>query len=323
MTSLITTVLNESSNLADWLEGVLSQTVLPEEIIIVDGGSKDGTWEMLVEKSKQNNLIKVWQHHGNISAGRNFAIGKAQGEIIVVTDAGCNYDVNWFRKITEPILSGQSSFVATGFGPWFKPNDNLLTRLIAASTIPAPYEFRRDWLPSSRSAAFKKEIWQKAGGYPEWIPICEDVVFDLKIFKLGIKTAYIREPLVFWRPRTTLKSYFKQLFGYTKSDGHGKLWFKRQMIRYVFYSANIIFLYFSYKVSSLWGVLLLLAWLDYLRKFWKRWFVYSEKLNLVNRILGFVFLPLIIVYGDVAKMCGWPVGVYERKIGKIKFENYK
>src|SRR3989344_542138 len=300
MVSLITTVLNESSNLADWLEGVLSQTVLPEEIIIVDGGSTDGTWEMLQEKSRQNNLIKVWQYQGNISSGRNFAIGKANGEIIVVTDAGCNYDVNWFRKITDPILSGGSSFVATGFGPWFKANDSLLTRLIAAATIPAPFEFRKNWLPSSRSVAFKKEVWQKAGGYPEWIPLCEDVVFDLKIFKLGIKIEYVREPLVFWRPRTNLKNYFKQLFGYTRSDGHGKLWFHRQMIRYIFYTTDIILLYLTFTVSPWFFAVILLGQVDYLRRFVKRWVVYSEKLSLNKKIIGFIFLPLIVAFGDVA-----------------------
>ncbi len=320
MISLVTTVLNEANNLAQWLDGVLSQTVLPEEIIIVDGGSKDGTWEMLQQKSRQNSLIKVFQHRGNISAGRNFAIHQAGGEIIVVTDAGCTYDIEWFKKIVEPILSGQSSFVATGFGPWFKPDDGLLTRLIASATIPAPFEFRKNWLPSSRSVAFKKEVWQQAGGYPEWIPLCEDVVFDLKIFKLEIKADYVREPLVFWRPRTGLKSYFKQLFGYTRSDGHGKLWFKRQLVRYVFYSINIILFYLSCKVNWFLAVLLVFAWLDYLIKFWKRWFVYGEKLSFINKILGFILLPLIIIYGDIAKMCGWPVGVYERKIGKIKFE---
>lgn len=298
----------------------MSQTVLPEEIIIIDGGSKDGTWEMLLEKSKQNSLIKVWQHHGNISSGRNFAISKAAGEIIVVTDAGCTYDISWFKKIVEPILSGQSVFVATGFGPWFKPNDNLLTRLIAAATIPAPFEFKRNWLPSSRSVAFKKEVWQQAGGYPEWIPLCEDVIFDLKIFKLGIKTEYIREPLVFWRPRTTLKKYFKQLFGYTRSDGHGKLWLKRQMIRYVFYSVNIILLYLTIKVNWLFIIMILIGQIGYIKKFGKRWLAYSEKLSFLNKIIGFIILPLVVAYGDLAKMCGWPVGVYERRSGKIKFE---
>ncbi len=319
MISLVTTVLNEGNNLADWLDAILSQTVLPEEIIIVDGGSKDGTWEMLIEKSRQNSLIKIWQHPGNISAGRNFAISKAAGETIVVTDAGCIYDIEWFKKIIEPILSGQGSFVATGFGPWFKPDDSLLVRLIAAATTPAPYEFSRDWLPSSRSVAFKKEVWQKAGGYPEWIPLCEDVVFDFKIFKLGIKTEYVREPLVFWRPRTSLKAYFKQLFGYTRSDGHGKLWLHRQLIRYGFYSVNIILLYLAFKINWWFALVVLLGQIDYIRKFGKRWLVYSDKLSSIKKIFGFILLPGVVAFGDFAKMCGWPVGVWERKSGKIKF----
>lgn len=321
MISLIATILNEKHNLADWLGGILSQMVLPDEIIIVDGGSKDGTWEMLVEKSKQNNLIKVWQHPGNISSGRNFAISKAQGEMIVVTDAGCTYDINWFRKIVEPVLSGKSSFVATGFGPWFKLEDGLLVHLIASATTPAPFEFRKNWLPSSRSVAFKKEVWQKIGGYPEWIPLCEDVIFDLKVRRAGVIPEFVREALVFWRPRTTLKKYFKQLFGYTRSDGHGKLWFHRQMIRYIACSVNIILLYLSITVSWWFVLILLVGMLDYMRRFWLRWLVFSKSLSLVNKILGVLLLPLVVVYGDVAKMCGWPVGVYERKIGKVKFEN--
>ena len=321
MVSLIITVLNEKNNLADWLDGILSQTVLPEEIIIVDGGSKDGTWEMLLEKNKSNSLIKVRQYPGNISVGRNFAISQAKGEIIVATDAGCTYDIGWFKKIIEPILSGKSSFAATGFGPWFKPDDGLLPRLIAAATIPAPAEFRRNWLPSSRSVAFKKEIWQQAGGYPEWIPLCEDVIFDFKIFKLGVKPEYIREPLVFWRPRTTLKTYFKQLFGYTRSDGHGKLWFHRQMIRYISYSVNIILLYLIFQVSW-WFVLILFAGMfDYMRRFWLRWLIFSAQLSLADKISGFVFLPLVVAWGDLAKMCGWPLGVYERRAGKIIYHN--
>lgn len=321
MISLIATVLNEKNNIPDWLEGVLSQTSLPDEIVIVDGGSHDGTWEFLVEKSKQNNLVTVFQHPGNISSGRNFAISKTRGDVIVVTDAGCNYDINWFRKITDPILSGRSIFATTGFGPWFKKEDGLLAYLIAAATVPAPTELNKRWLPSSRSVAFKKEVWEKVGGYPEWIPLCEDVVFDFKIFKLGIQVEYIREPLVFWRPRTSLKTYFKQLFGYTRSDGHGKLWLRRQIIRYSYYSINIILLLLSATVSKWFMLIFLLGLLDYIRRFWQRWVFFSKDLSSFKKIIGFILVPIIVAYGDLAKMCGWPVGVYERKTGKIKFES--
>lgn len=320
MISLITTVLNEKNNLAEWLGGILSQSKLPDEIVIVDAGSKDGTWEILLEKSRQNNLIKIWQYPGNISVGRNFAITKARGEIVVVTDAGCIYDNNWLKKLLEPILSGQSSFVATGFGPWLKPNDNLTVRLLAAATTPALSEFKKDWLPSSRSVAFKKEIWQTVGGYPEWIPLCEDVVFDLEVRKVGIVADYIREALVLWRPRNTLIKYFKQLFGYTKSDGHGKLWFSRQMVRYVVYSVSLFLLYLTVKFSGAFLIILLAGMSVYMKKFWLRWVEFSKLLPLSKRILGFILLPFIVMLGDVAKMFGWPVGVYDRKIGKIKYE---
>ena len=206
---------------------------------------------------------------------------------------------------------------------WFKPNDNLISYLVASSTIPAPNEFKRNWLPSSRSVAFRKEVWQKASGYPEWITLCEDVIFDLKIFKLGIKTEYIREPLVFWRPRTTLKKYFKQLFGYTRSDGHGKLWLRRQIIRYTIYLVSIVLLYLTFKFSGWFVVVLLAGLIIYIKKFWLRWDVFSQNLSLNKKIIGFIFVPFVVAFGDVAKMCGWPVGVYERRSGKIKFEKFK
>jgi glycosyltransferase involved in cell wall biosynthesis len=322
MVSLIATVLNEQNSLTDWLEGILSQSKLPDEIIIVDGGSKDGTWKMLLEKSRQNNLVKAFQHPGNISVGRNFAITKAQGDIIVVTDAGCVYDSNWFKKISAPILLGESSFVTTGFGPWFKPDDSLLVRLIATTTTPAPKEFKKDWLPSSRSVAFRKEVWQKVGGYPEWIPLCEDVVFDLKVKKIGIVIHYIREALVFWRPRISLVKYFKQLFGYTRSDGHGKLWLHRQLIRYGAYGGALVLVYLALTVRGyVISLLVLTIWaVEYTVKFSRRWLFFSKGKSMTFRIVGFLLLPFIIVLGDLAKMCGWPVGVYERKIGKIKFE---
>lgn len=320
MISLIATVLNEKDGLAGWLESILSQTLLPDEIIIVDGGSKDGTWEILVEKSQRNNLIKVWQQPGNISTGRNAAISKANGDIIVVTDAGCTYGADWFKKITEPIISGRTIFVTTGFGPWFKENDNLLTRLIASATIPVPTEFKQDWLPSSRSVAFAKEVWQQVGGYPEWIPVCEDVIFDLKILKQGIKPEYIREPLVFWRPRTTLKTYFKQLFRYTRSDGHGKLWLHRQVARYAYYLFIIVLFLLSCRVSILLILPIALLLVFYMRKFWRRWTVCAQHVPVFKKIIGFFLVPPIVIFGDLAKMSGWPVGVCERRSGKIKFQ---
>ena len=47
MTTLITTVLNEEETIGDFLKSLSSQTKLPDEIIIVDGGSTDKTLSII------------------------------------------------------------------------------------------------------------------------------------------------------------------------------------------------------------------------------------------------------------------------------------
>lgn len=316
MISLITTVLNEKKNIAEWLASFVNQTKTPDEIIIVDGGSDDGTWEWLQEQAYDNPVLRIFQEKGNIAHGRNIAITQARGSCIVVADAGCTYLTTWFEKITAPVIQMQAQLVTTAFGPWLKKEDNLKAYLIAAATIPAKHEFEKDWLPSSRSVAFQKAIWEKVQGYPEWLPICEDIVFDLAVQKLGIKTTYIRESLVLWRPRAYFASYFKQLFYYTRGDGHARLFFGRQIIRYGTYIVSLGLCIAGIIHPGFWIVLISGA-LMYNYKFWKRWIVFTVSKSIQYKSVGIILLPIVIVLGDIAKMCGWPVGVYERWVGKI------
>lgn len=315
MVSLIITVKNEYSNLPAWLVSIQRQSKLPHEIIIVDGGSNDGTWEWL--QTIASATIKVFQKVGNIASGRNFAITQATGELIVATDAGCVYQESWFKDLVNPLETGQAQFAATAFKPWLEKNDGLLIYLLAASTTPSHREFEKDWLPSSRSVAFTKKVWEMVGGYPEWIPYCEDVIFDLNIEKKGFNPFFVRETLVAWRPRPTLKAYFRQLYNYTRSDGHGKLFWQRQVIRYGVYGGLVILVFLASQYSWWLLGLAVLGGLGYMGKFWLRFGEFSKAKSLPFRLFGFVLLPFIVAFGDVAKMSGWPVGVWERWQGKV------
>ena len=104
--SLILTVYNEENTIERFLDSVLKQSVLPSEVVIVDGGSSDQTAlkvksEKLRFKNKNIDLIfKTWV--GNRSVGRNEAIRLAKSDIILITDAGCELDKNWVREISRP-----------------------------------------------------------------------------------------------------------------------------------------------------------------------------------------------------------------------------
>src|ERR1700754_4677007 len=97
--TLVSTVFNEKRRLAQTLSDLDNQTIHPDEIIITDAGSTDGTYEELVEWGKRSaSQVKILQQKGcNVAAGRNLAIRAAKNDLIVSTDFGCRFDKNWLK----------------------------------------------------------------------------------------------------------------------------------------------------------------------------------------------------------------------------------
>jgi hypothetical protein len=124
MISLIITVKNERAVLPLWLESIKRQTLQPDEIVVVDGGSTDGTFEWL--ESVKSATFTVLQKKGNIAVGRNIAIQTAKGEIIVATDAGCLYSPEWLQKITDPTFVYGTGFNNVTFKVDFQSDGKLL-----------------------------------------------------------------------------------------------------------------------------------------------------------------------------------------------------
>jgi glycosyltransferase involved in cell wall biosynthesis len=322
MISLIATVLNERKNLPQWFEGLKKQTVQPDEIIVVDGASTDGTWQYLNEMRSTMPKLRIFQEEGNIAHGRNFAIRQSAGQVIVVTDAGCTFDENWLKSITEAFANKENAWSATAFGPWFELDDKMIVYAIASSTIPAKSEFKKNWLPSSRSVAFQRHRWQTVGGYPEWVPFCEDVLLDLKLKRKDGYPVFVREPMVFWRPRTSIGKYLKQLFNYTRSEGHALINTTRQVIRFFVYGVSLSLLVLSFLVSGYFIIPVLVGLPVYMMKFWKRWNEFTRRKSFMFRLVGYFVVACIVAFGDIAKMAGWIGGVAERKLGSVQFETY-
>jgi glycosyltransferase involved in cell wall biosynthesis len=322
MISLVMTVLNEHEVLPRWFKNIALQTKQPDEIIIVDGGSSDETWEYLLEMSKKMLSLKVYREPGNIAHGRNFAIRKSTGNLMVVTNAGCIYSPNWLEKLTEPFADKHVSWSATGFGPWFEQEDKVISYLIASATIPDKNEFQRNWLPSSRSVAFLKDRWQTAGGYPEWVSYFEDELLDKKLFRKEGWPYFIREPMVFWRPRTKISSYVQMMFDRSRSEGKGMLNFHKHIMQYLGYLAFVYFAWLSAVSSAAYLLPIVALILFYFDRYWKRWAVFAEEKNSVYSFFGMLALPFVVAVGDGAKMIGYLLGLIERSIKIREVEYY-
>src|SRR3989344_1230536 len=86
---LIITVYSEEKTILPLIESILLQTELPDEVVIVDGGSKDRTVSNIRYRvsSIKRTKFRVIVKKGNRSVGRNEAIRRSTAKIIAITDA--------------------------------------------------------------------------------------------------------------------------------------------------------------------------------------------------------------------------------------------
>lgn len=311
MITLIATVLNEGDNIHHVMNSLKAQTRQPDEIVIVDGGSTDDTVSIMQSYSDSLPLRVVVEDGCNISEGRNRAIAKATGDIIAVTDAGVKLTDTWLERITQPLLDSDTVDVVAGF---FQADPQTAFEVaLGATTLPLEDEIDpATFLPSSRSVAFRKGASDFIGGYPEWLDFCEDLIFDIRLQRTTQPFAFVPDALVYFRPRPTLRKFYKQYYLYARGDGKANLWLKRHIIRYITYLVVIpMVLLLGLLVNTLlWG-LYLVGGAVYLNAPYRRLpqvMTTAPDQSLETWLYCIVMIPVIRVVGDVAKMIGYPVG---------------
>jgi cellulose synthase/poly-beta-1,6-N-acetylglucosamine synthase-like glycosyltransferase len=310
--SLCATLFNEADSVAAWLESIFAQSLPPDEIVLCDAGSTDGTIEHLEAiVAERPELRLIVETGASIPEGRNVAIGAATGPLIAVTDAGTILDRDWLERLLEPLEADPELAVSAGF---YRPaGRNAFERLLATVITPRRRDIAADGFPpSSRSVAFRKEWWERVGGYPAWLRACEDLVFDFRLRDLGARFAFAPEAIVSWYPRPTLRDFYAQYRHYARGDGHGHLFFGRHAIRYAAYAFGLALAVRSRR-SRLARILLALGVFLHMRKF--LWRVWDEKPfeGPLGRATAYAVTPVIVVVGDVAKMVGFPQGLWERR----------
>lgn len=302
-TALVLTVLDEAVTLDALLESVARQHVAPDEIVIVDGGSSDDTLARLQAWTSRLPLTVLTEPGANISRGRNLAISSTSAPLIAVTDAGVRLDQAWLAHLHEALTPEVD--VVSGF---FRADpQSTFERALGATTLPHATDVRPEgFLPSSRSVLFRRAAWERAGGYPEWLDYCEDLVFDLALRQQGCSFAFAPKAIAWFRPRPGLRAFFRQYYLYARGDGKADLWRRRHAIRYGTYLVGLALLLKRRR----WTWLLLPGVAAYTRRPYQRLDLHG--LSATQALLAMALVPVIRCVGDLAKMLGYPVGVWWR-----------
>lgn len=212
-TSFVAAVLNEEDTIDLLLNSLLSQVKKVDETIIVDGGSTDATASVISNKKTR---LKFIIRKGNRAVGRNEGVKKATGDIILISDAGCILDKNWARNMIEPFNDSKVDVVA---GYYRAKANSIFQKCLAPYVLVMPDRVNsQNFLPATRSVAFRKSFLERIGGFDERCSHNEDYVLAKKVQESGAKMVFKKDAIVYWLPRKNIKEAFAMFFRFSYGD---------------------------------------------------------------------------------------------------------
>jgi glycosyltransferase involved in cell wall biosynthesis len=201
LVSVIIPCYNDGNYLDDAVTSALQQTFTDIQIIIVNDGSDD---KDTIQKlhSFNNPLITVLhKENGHLSSARNHGIRYASGKYIVTLDADDKFEKTFIEKALNVLQKEASAGAVTCYLKSFglksyrwKPLGGDVKNFL----------YRQE---SCASAMFRKECWEKVGGYDEQMKTgYEDWEFWIRLTAAGWKVHVLKEYLLNYR--VTGKSMF-------------------------------------------------------------------------------------------------------------------
>jgi len=226
--SIVMPVLNEELFIGRTLDQLYMQDYPMDrvEIVIADGGSEDRTREIVESYRNRFGSMKILDNPPRLPAsGRNVGVRNSTAPYILILDGHTWIPGKSF--LTDMI----ETFKKTGARclcraqPLTPPDINEFERSVAlcrasvlghkpGSEIYSDAEGYVD--PSSSGAMYHRDVFDEVGYFDESFDACEDVDFNFRVRRAGIKAFLSPKLKVHYYPRSSLPALFRQMRRYGK-----------------------------------------------------------------------------------------------------------
>lgn len=221
--TVVATVLNNGDTVHELVDSILRQSRAPDEVIIVDGGSKDNTFAILKDYEQKHENFRALSSKLNKAQGRNYGIEEAKYPIIAQIDGSCVAHKHWLKRLVRPlrdrevgVSAGFYRIVAkTAVARAVSPFIGVTTKMLDP----------RAYMPTGRSMAIRKKVWRELHGYSEDLQWSgEDNLFNYKLLQKGVRIERVPEALVYWHAPKTLGDSARKIFSYTAGIAQTGTW---------------------------------------------------------------------------------------------------
>ena len=217
--SLIIPTLNAEKYICPLVDSINNQTIVPDEIIIVDSESDDQTVESV--KNKPNvKVIQIKRNEFDHGKTRDMALRSSIGEFIVfMTQDAIPNNEYFIERLVSPFFMDEMIVLSTG-RQLPKPDASKMEQLVRAFNYPAESKVRsKDDIPemgiktffaSDVCSAYRRKIYEELDGFDYPIKTNEDMFYAAKVINAGYKIAYCADAEVLHSHNFTLKEQYKR-----------------------------------------------------------------------------------------------------------------
>lgn len=194
--SIITVSLNSANTIEECIISVVNQSYKNIENIIIDGGSTDGTLDII---KKHASKISFWisKKDCGIYDAMNKGINLATGEIVGIINSDDIYADDFVIENIVEFITKKN--VDTCYGNLIyidRKNTNRIIRFWRSGKY-SKTKFKRGWMPPHPTFFVKNQIYKKYGSFNLKFPIVADYELMLRfLYKYNISTVYIPKVLV-------------------------------------------------------------------------------------------------------------------------------
>jgi GT2 family glycosyltransferase len=235
--SVVIPCRNEAAYVAGMLDALRAQDCTIDDVIIVDGGSIDGTMEVVREYGARHPefpLRVVTAHGANIPAAVNAGITASRSDVIIRMDSHSRPAADYVRRTLEVLEETNAAVVG---GVWQispgAPGPVAAAIAIAvahpmgagdaAYRLSASREHVRRQVDTVPFGGFRRAHWRQIGGYNEQLLVNEDYEFNYRTRQAGGSVVLDTAIRCEYFSRPSLAALARQYFRYG--------WWKGRMLR--------------------------------------------------------------------------------------------
>jgi succinoglycan biosynthesis protein ExoA len=218
-------------NESNWVLRVLEDLARQEfqesfEVLIADGESEDGTWEILRDYQAATTLpfelVLLRNHQRAIPNALNMLVELAKGKYIVRIDAHSRIPTEYLQQIAIALKSGKCD-VAGPRIEFIPASGRVIARVIAAvcnsrmgnGGTPSRTRLHRPVsVDHTVMSCFARNVWLGIGGYDETLRANEDFDYDFRAAKAGYRVLSLPDPVYSLVARADLGGLVRQRWRY-------------------------------------------------------------------------------------------------------------